>query len=134
MAYFQELTYNKKLVKTWAYKTIDQHNHYRLYYQRKEEDLGGFHFVLVIFDGCDASAEDYWTHPSLEVEASCYGEAYFDGLRHVYTNSTEESNLDQISPDGYNYIVNAKIMERVFKELAALEEAYCSDIAQIDLV
>lgn len=133
---FQELSFQGSLVHTWPYFVIDKFNNNRIYY-KPNDDRGGFDFVFVSFASCSADEAqtgiDHWMAPSLEVSASMYGIAYFDGLRHVYTNDkSDETNLNKLTPDGYNYYPSAQIMNKVFEHLIKLEKIYCSSVEKVD--
>lgn len=136
---FHEMTYDRKLIKSWPFFDIDEHSHYRLYYNPDSPtEKTGFSFVFVAFVSCSScESKTWWDDESseLEVEANLYGVARFDGLRHVWSNSnSNESNLNKLKPDGYVYCQSSDIMIRVYEKLKELESLYCSSVDPIKLV
>jgi hypothetical protein len=83
--------------------TVTKFGGMRLHTKRYPDAVGG-EFVLVDFVMSEATNGDPWSDPDVYVSVVCRGIAYFDGVRHLTWNPTE---------DGYLY----------YQDLLALSEA-----------
>jgi hypothetical protein len=87
----------------------------------------GFDFVAFEWCGCPADAlfsEDpeklYWG-PGTEVEVFAHGEAYFDGVRHLWFGHEVTKN------EGYHYYPHLDSLARLAKWLQEMEKKHCWD-------
>ena len=55
-----------------------------------------------------------------------HGDAFYDGVRHLYASSDQESNEIDNHTNAYLFYPNTKMLSAVFTVLRTLEEKYCN--------
>lgn len=85
----------------------------------------GFDFMAFEWCGCPGECLDkedpnntYWG-PETEVEYFANGEAYFDGVRHLWFGHESTNN------EGYHYYPHLDSLKRLAEWLAKMEEEHC---------
>lgn len=96
----------------------------RIYFRPEEDDsdvkTNGFKFYAVGFACCSgSSSENVWECEDLEVECLFWGQAYWDGLKHLYMGD------QQTDSGGYLCYPDLGMLSAVFVCLKKLEDKYC---------
>ena len=95
----------------------DTNDIYRLYVLKDEHD--GFEAMAVRVVSCSNNYDSVWDCPELQVEIVFNVSAFYDGIRHLYVNPSNDS-------DGYLYYPNVKTLAEILTKLNELEIEICT--------
>ena len=113
------IIYRNEPIHKWLFIQVDKDN--RLYYKVGEGEHPGFDFYSVKWAGCLAEhSKDHWNLESVMVECGIHGNAYWDGVRHLYWGHDDTDNY------GYHYYADLEQEIAVLQALRTLEEKYCN--------
>jgi hypothetical protein len=107
---------------------IDGNSWIRLFWEPNKDAGNGFRFVcyeVVGMTPCDADPNcerDPWSgsYCDGDTEVLVHGEAYFDGVRHLYFGHEDTDNY------GYHHYPHMKVLILIFQKLQELELKYCN--------
>ncbi|MCP4181418.1 MAG: hypothetical protein GY756_26955 [bacterium] len=109
---------DKTHIHKWKYIEVSPHN--RLYWKLKNKGFLFYDAELNGYECNDITDVDIWNENYCDIECIIYGNAGFDGVRHLYFGSEQTDNTRYFDYPDLNKIVN------VFKSLESLEKQYCA--------
>jgi hypothetical protein len=121
----KELTFEDgTLVHKWPFVQIeDKAKFYRVYYKERVHSDGategmGFDFCVVYWIGSGIQGEHWSEESDCQVDVHMWGNALFDGIRHIFNGDSANS--------GYIYYPDTGGIIKVFECLRDLETKYCN--------
>ena len=103
----------KELIYNWAYISLPKDDGTFVFY-KPEKDIGGFCFYVV----SELGRAERWADTTVVCEM--HGEAYGDGLRHLYYGDEQTDN------EGYHYNPHIGHIKSILDVIKDLELAYCT--------